>query len=211
MFHRVQRVPKRSFSARLILVELHRLLLCRPFIAPLAPIVTHSASSARGRIPRMEASRSQLITSCSTVAIALCALSLSFYSACQTRRTARLSAKPYVQLTFGFNEKGAGWTYRNMGLGSAIVTSFEVSLDGQRLRSWDELIRKLGLTGDGAIKFTVAGPGNISSPYKTGDFAEIFWVPVEDREKLMSNSSRVRISTCYCSMYKECWKSFYSS
>jgi len=158
----------------------------------------------------MEATRSQLMTSWSSVVIALCALILSLYSACQTRRVTRLSARPYVQLSFSFNEQGAGWTYRNMGQGPAVVRSFEVSLDGQRLRSWNELVRKLDLTNDGPIRYSVAGLGNIALPYKTGDITELFWVPPSDREKLVSNSARVRITTCYCSLYNECWKSFYS-
>jgi hypothetical protein len=163
----------------------------------------------------MEASRSQLVISfssallsCSSVAIALCALMLAFYSAYQTRKITRLSARPYVELTFDWNEKGAGWTYRNFGLGPAIVSSFEVSYDGERLRSWDELDRKLGLTGN--VMFSVPGPGTISLPYKTGDNTVIFWMPPESRDKLVANSLRVRISTCYCSLYNECWKSFYS-
>jgi hypothetical protein len=96
-----------------------------------------------------------------------------------------------------------------MGQGLAIVRSFEVSLDGHRLRSWNELIKALDLTG--SITFSVAGPGNIAAPYKTGDVTEIFWVPVSDREKVVANSARIRIATCYCSLYDECWKSFYSS
>lgn len=130
---------------------------------------------------------------------------LAFYSSCQTRRTVRLSARPYVQLIFSWDDRGAGWTYRNFGVGPAIVRSFEVSFDGQRLRSWNELVSKLSLTGN--MKFSVVGPGNPVLPYKTGDDTVIFWVPPEDRDKLVQNYSRVRISTCYCSLYDECWKS----
>ena len=157
----------------------------------------------------MEASRSQLMTSWSSVVIALCALALSFYSACQTRKTTRLSARPYIQLSFDFNDRGAGWTYRNMGQGLAIVRSFEVSLDGQRLRSWNELRKGLNLT-TGPLTFSVPGPGNIAVPYKPGDTTEIFWVSASDRERLTSNWERVRIATCYCSLYNDCWKSFSS-
>jgi len=141
----------------------------------------------------MEASRSQLVISfssallsCSSVAIALCALMLAFYSAYQTRKITRLSARPYVELTFDWNEKGAGWTYRNFGLGPAIVSSFEVSYDGERLRSWDELDRKLGLTGN--VMFSVPGPRTISLPYKTGDNTVIFWMPPESRDKLAARA-----------------------
>jgi hypothetical protein len=157
----------------------------------------------------MEASRSQLMTSWSSVGIALCALMLAFYSSCQTRKTTRLSARPYIEISFYFNDQGAGWTYRNFGLGPAVVNSLEVSFDGQRLRSWDELARQLGL-GSGPIKFSMEGPGIVAPPYKTGDITEMFWVSPADRDKLVSNWSRVRISTCYCSLYNECWKSFSS-
>ena len=87
----------------------------------------------------MEASRAQLITSSSSVVIALCALLLSFYSAFQTRRTARLSVRPYIVMSFYFNKEGAGWTLANGGQGPAIIRSFEVSLDGQRVESWYDL------------------------------------------------------------------------
>ena len=156
----------------------------------------------------MEASRLQLITSCSSMGIALCALILAFYSSCQTRRTTLLSARPYVELAFSFNDQGAGWTFRNMGLGPAVVRSFEVSYDDQPLRSWDDLMSKLGLVGN--VKFSVAGPGVIAPPYKTGDATEIFWASPADRDKLVRNYSRVQISTCYCSLYDECWRSTYS-
>ena len=142
--------------------------------------------------------------------IAQRSLTITERSASQTSRATRLSARPYVQLGFYFNDRGAGWTYRNMGLGLAIVRSFEVSLDGHRLRSWNELQKKLDLTG-GPITFSVAGPGNIAAPFKTGDVTEIFWVSPADREKLVSNAARVGIATCYCSLYEDCWRSFVSN
>lgn len=127
-----------------------------------------------------------------------------------TEQTTRLSARPIVQVVFSFNELGAGWTYQNVGLGLAMVRSFEVSLDNQRLRSWNELQRKLDLN-EGTIRFSVTGFGDIVPPNKAGDAGVIFWVPIADRQKLVSNSARVRIATCYCSLYGDCWRSFYSN
>ena len=114
-----------------------------------------------------------------------------------------------MQISFYINSQGAGWTYRNMGQGPAIVYSFEVWLDGQPLRSWQELRRKLDLSGPAS--FSVAGLGIISTPYKTGDVTEIFWVEPQESEKLFSNSKRVRIATCYCSLFQDCWKSYYGN
>jgi hypothetical protein len=152
----------------------------------------------------------QIKSSWASVVISFCALLLSLYSACETRKVTHLSARPYIQLSFYYKEQGAGWTFRNMGLGPAIVHSFEVSLDGQPLRNWNELQSKLGLSNN--IKFSVAAPGNMSVPYKTGDESEIlFWdMEPSDNKKLTANSTRVRIMTCYCSLYNECWKSRYS-
>ena len=156
----------------------------------------------------MEASRSQLITSWSSVSVALFALMLAIYSARQTRNTTHLSVRPYVQLSFAFTDHGAGWRYRNLGLGPGLVESFEVSLDGQRLRTWNDLYKKLGLTGP--MTFSVPGPGNMSVPYKTGDDTEVFWVTPADSDKLTSSAQRVQINTCYCSLYEDCWTSHFS-
>jgi hypothetical protein len=153
--------------------------------------------------------RPQLITSWASIVIALSGLLLSVYSACQSHSATRLSARPYVQIPFSFDDTGAGWRYLNMGLGVAVVKSFEVSLDGQRVRSWNELRDKLGLKGH--LDFSVPGPGNIASPYKSGDRADLFWVSPDERNLLVSKSQRVRITSCYCSLYEECWKSSYAT
>jgi hypothetical protein len=154
----------------------------------------------------VEGSRSPLWSP--SVVIAVLALSLSIYSAWQTRKTAHLSVRPYMVTSFYFNKDGAGFTHGNYGQGPAITRTFEVELDGQRVDSWDDLARKLDIHG--GYKFSVPRPGDILPPGKAdGDYAWIFWVPKEqpeDFEKLTSNENRVTIRTCYCSLYEDCWK-----
>lgn len=162
-----------------------------------------------------EPSRTQLITSSSSVVIALCALSLSFYSACQTRRTAHLSVRPYIVPSFYFTKEGAGYTFENYGQGPAIIRSFEVSLDGQRVESWYDLTQKLNLQG--GYNFNVPGPGVVmppqtragNSPARGEAGPYIFWVPSENKDgfkTLTASYSRLRITSCYCSLYEDCWK-----
>ena len=152
----------------------------------LPPLTTKNVPDAGG-----------FLTSVSSLAIAVCALALSGYSAWQSRTTTRLSARPYVQLSFYFDDTGAHWNYRNVGLGPAIVKSFEVSLDNQPVTSWNQLAVNLDLP---QFTFAVPGVGNISQPYRPGDTDLIFSVPADERARLMQASKRVRIKTCcYCS------------
>src|SRR5271165_597970 len=167
-----------------------------------APAPRSATASASHPAPP-SASRAQVVTSWASVGIAVCALFLSVYSAYQTRRTTRLAAMPFIIIEFYWNDSGAGWYFANSGEGLALIKSFKVSVDGRRIRSWNELVETLHL--EQKWVFTVPEPGGAMQPNNTGHPAvKIFWLS-PPAEKLISMSNRVRIDTCYCSIYGECW------
>ena len=142
----------------------------------------------------------------STIAIIISALALiiSCYTSCETREHNRLSLSPYLTISYYTNETGAGWTHRQDGLGTAIIKSFEVTVDGKEVSGWKDLIDTIKVPRD--IKsYTIPYIGSPISP--SNSEGTLFWVnPGRAAEALNANIERVEINICYCSLYQEYWK-----
>jgi hypothetical protein len=135
--------------------------------------------------------------------VALVSLGLAAYEARMTREHDMLSVWPYVSV---FNTgSGGAYTFnaRNVGIGPALVQSFQVRVDGQPKRTWGEVVRSL-VGQDASIIYSSFGHGTVLLPganvelvkLEAGDVAAAVHLAVQ---------KRMTARVCYCSLYRECW------
>lgn len=142
------------------------------------------------------------------IIIALIALFVAIDQGYQTRKHNKLSVQPVVGIVFEYTAQGgAGWNYKNSGLGPAIIKDFEVKVDAEIVPDWKVVIKKLGLFSSveprPGIEFSAFRKGTI---VKEDNSRKVFWVqPGLYSQKLFQNYSRVEFYSCYCSVYEECW------
>jgi hypothetical protein len=142
------------------------------------------------------------------VLVAFIALLTSVYSGYETRKHARLSVKPHISLGFYANEEGAGWARTISGLGPAIINVFEVTVDGEPVQTWDQVLVLFGIDPRAAkARFVIPTPGTYLLPSSNAT-AWLLWIgsPLEARTALVKNSQRLQIKLAYCSLYDECWE-----
>jgi hypothetical protein len=140
------------------------------------------------------------------VVISFLALAVAVYSAYATRKHNRLSVRPHIGISFVANDKGAGWVLSSNGAGPAIVNSFEVTVDGKPIQSWDAVLNALGIDLQGRkYEFSIPTPGTNLPPRVDGT-ATLLWVDPAARTALLKNFARVQLKLVYCSLYDECWE-----
>ena len=110
------------------------------------------------------------ISSISAVVISLCALFLTIYQGCETRKHARLSFRPDLNISFYYEDKGAGWAFISSGLGPSRLQSFKVTVDNQPVYNWTDVALKLGLSTPLTVDFTYLHPGNVINPGISNNF-----------------------------------------
>ena len=136
---------------------------------------------------------------------AICAVAVSLYQATLAREQLRASAWPYVAQSNSFL---VGSPYSrvvsNEGVGPARVRSFQVTVDGHSIPTWNAAVRELTGAGEPALVYSSFGRGSVLVPGASrtlltlppGDRAQRFWLAAQ---------TRLRTRVCYCSVYDECW------
>jgi hypothetical protein len=146
-----------------------------------------------------------------SLVVAMCALTLSVSESRQRRVQERLSVRPYVSISFVFNDKGAGWDIGNDGLGPAIYRWFAVRVDGQPLSDWAAMATALGLPPGLGIPgvppdFSYVVP-HTNWMLRQDQHGQLFWVTSDlSANILKKNVRRAELTLCYCSLYDECWE-----
>ena len=69
----------------------------------------------------------------------------SVYSLYATREHNRLSVRPHISLSFNANDKGAGLVQTISGAGPAIINTFEVTVEGRPVQTWDAVLIAFGI------------------------------------------------------------------
>ena len=146
------------------------------------------------------------ILSISAMVSALAAVAVSVYEARIDRAHQRVSVWPYVT---EYNSLVPGEPYRrsveNVGIGPALIRAFQVRVDGEPSRTWNETVERLTGLKDANFVYSTFGAGTVLLPGTTrtlltippGDTALRFWKEMQ--------TGRVSMSICYCSLYEECW------
>jgi hypothetical protein len=97
--------------------------------------------------------------------VSILALVVSINSAAATREHNRLSVRPHISLSFNANDKGAGWIRTISGAGPAIINTFEVTVDGKPVQTWDAVLMAFGIDPQGTTgKFSIPTPGTYLLP-----------------------------------------------
>lgn len=160
------------------------------------PLLPH-ASARKGPFVRLEA--------WSAVFIAVTSLAITLYEATATREHDRMSVWPRLSQLSSDSAGMYDRTITNVGLGPALVKSFEVRLDNRGRTTWTPVVAALlgGPTHQVTWFFSTVGPGTVLLPGRTIHILTI--VARELTEGVLAQDHRVVSRVCYCSLYDECW------
>ncbi len=149
---------------------------------------------------------SDVVVSGAAIFISLCTLVVLLYEARIMREQQRAAVWPYVEIGAGFNEQEFHVITRNQGVGPARIQSLRVLVDGEPVRTWEEMFYVLNvdttrwgmdktndrvLPGQSSLRTLEAAGGERSAHV---------------REAYLSEHPRLGFSLCYCSVYDECWR-----
>ena len=139
----------------------------------------------------------------SSMVIALCALVFSLYSAWLERDHQMRSTRPEMLASFVFDQDGSGFRFGNIGLGPARLKWFQVLVDGQPKKDWEDMLRAVGISPLPDYSFGYPQP-----IYSTESYERLFLVkPGSGDMKLRTERNRIELRACYCSIFDECWVS----
>lgn len=148
--------------------------------------------------------------------VALCALTVSIYQAWTAREQQKMSAWPYVTQS---NTGGDGYSriVQNVGLGPALVRSMRVEVDGRPVTQWGQFLMAalrtdsatlVAQTGPAGFWTSSVRPGMVLLPGSDTRLAHAADGPFATALRAAFNDeTRVHITICYCSLYKDCWTS----
>lgn len=158
-----------------------------------------------------------MLTAIAAVVVSVIQTDIMRAEAEMEREHARLSVQPSVWIFQNTNTTEASPKYElallNKGLGPAVIEQFEVTVDGEIVLRWSEIVSKISdgkfiLGGEdanvGQVGFSSVPPGHIIPaeaqvlPIRIGNSLELV--------TLLASTERVNYSLCACSVYKECWR-----
>jgi hypothetical protein len=143
------------------------------------------------------------IMSASATIIALVALATGLYQAKLSRDQAKAAVWPYL-ISGNSGENGFARIVQNVGLGPAIIGSFEIHVDGTAMHSWKEVTDSLHVP--------ISFKGSRSTTFRRGLVvpvgANIHLIELPDSGDIAlmrSHLGHLRTFICYCSLYDDCW------
>jgi hypothetical protein len=143
------------------------------------------------------------IMSASATIIAVVALATGVYQAKLSRDQAKAAVWPYL-IAGNSGENGYARIVQNVGLGPAIVGTFEVLVDSTPVHSWKEMADSLHVP--------LGFKGSRSTTFRNGLVvpvgANIHLLELPDSADIVRIRSRVghlHTFICYCSLYNDCW------
>ncbi len=142
------------------------------------------------------------------IIVALCSLGMTIYEARATREHDRVSVWPRIYQTVSDSAHRYIRTVTNVGVGPAIIRSFEVQVDGVAKHSWAEVTQAALQVGQQPLPrmatfYSAFGKGSVLLPGAHLDLLTISSDTLSGR--LVAVEHRIRSSACYCSVYDECW------
>jgi hypothetical protein len=144
--------------------------------------------------------------------VGVSAVFVSAYTAYMQRQQVRATVWPILEFTTS-NEPSLRFTVDNKGVGPAIVRHVMVSVDGEPVSGWNQLLEKM--LGPGKHRFTQS---TISRHvFAAGESMDVMVPQAENGAELKPETDRplwgaldkrrqrVTIEICYCSTLSECW------
>ena len=145
----------------------------------------------------------EMIIALAAVVISVCAFVVSALEVRIMREQQRAAVWPRIDIGNGFNGKKLDIGVANNGIGPAIIEAVEITVDGEPMKSWHEVLSALigepftGPTFTSTMHDVVIRPGDgitalsVSSP-----------TPVETFHRELK---RLGIRLCYRNVYGDCW------
>jgi hypothetical protein len=138
--------------------------------------------------------------------IGIMALLVSGYTAYVQRQQVRAQVWPMLALSFNHNPAEMKLFLDNKGTGPAIVKDVRLTVDGQPVRSWDDLLSRLPGPGGtdhsyGYISGRVVSAGENVVMLNMGPPT-----PGSPGERLWRGMKLLGMEICYCSTLGDCWR-----
>ncbi len=144
----------------------------------------------------------EMLIAISALVISLITAFTSIYSAFTDRTYARASAWPRLEIYRSHHgEQSHRYVVSNNGTGPALVKYARVTLDDKPLKSWNDLVSKLGVAD---TVFSQSHIGSIVLPAQQKITAFDLQVP-KAVAAYYARPNPASIELCYCSIYDECW------
>ncbi|MEM6810401.1 MAG: hypothetical protein AAF350_12665 [Pseudomonadota bacterium] len=163
--------------------------------------------------------KGDMLVGISAVVIGLAALAVSLYEARLMRAEQRAAVLPIMELAKSFGPRADAqgemanrfqFVVQYAGIGPARIRDVHVTIDGEPVKTWVDVIRALG--GDDlpeGLRYTqsqITGrtlpPGDPMVVFELGD-------PMT-AARINASIERFDMSLCYCSVFETCWESRYS-
>jgi hypothetical protein len=158
--------------------------------------------------PRRRRLDSNVIIAVSAVTISLCALVVSLYEVSVMRSDQRASVWPYLDVSISYSADGFRIQATNNGIGPALIESVQITVDGEPVYDWDEVIERLVGPSSG-IDYSNYLVGQFNGEVLPAEGEMLLfgvpgeWTPI--KRQLAEGLSRATWQVCYCSVYGECW------
>ncbi len=159
-------------------------------------------------------SRPQSIIALAAVVLSVCGLFIAIYEAALIRREQRASVWPYLEVGASVEASRFEIRVRNTGVGPARVHAAAVSVEGETVSDWADLLRRAGSDAEepGFYYSLIRGrvlPRDSESEviFRVTDASgEAASALIESLSREMM-AGRLDVTVCYCSVYEECWTS----
>lgn len=153
---------------------------------------------------RLEAITTRIVSGSASL-IAIVALVTAVYQAKLSRDQAKAAVWPYlIQGNSGNN--GYGRIVQNVGLGPAVISGFEVLVDGKPVKDWHEAAAALGINPTWRGKRSTTFRAGLVVP--TNAMIDLLELPDSSDAHLFRKAIEDHLQTwvCYCSLYGDCWQ-----
>jgi len=148
------------------------------------------------------------IVSASASIIAILALATGLYQAKLSRDQARAAVWPYL-ISGNSGENGYSRIVQNVGVGPAIIGTFEVTVRNTPVHSWKEMADSLHLPISFRGMRSTTFRRGLVVPTNATESVHLFELPDSNDIRLIrSKIDSVDFLICYCSLYHECWENY---
>ena len=145
------------------------------------------------------------LTSVAAIITAVAAVAIAVYEARINRQEQKKSVWPYVMQYNSNTDQEYTRSVENVGLGPALVRSFEVRVDDSLYSGWRPVVH--ALTGADSVVYSYSYLG-MGSVLRAGErFVVLRIPPGPAATAFFEHRSELSTKVCYCSLYGDCWLS----
>ena len=147
----------------------------------------------------------QAMSSFLALVISVAALFVSIYEANLLRAQEKMMIWPYVEVGPSYSSDGFNIVVNNEGIGPAIIRSIEVSYNGQKFQSWEELLDHI--KPGYKIDYGTSGMSNINGRViRPGNQIRALHLPWNEETRFIAGQlANFKVKVCYCSVADNCW------